>query len=141
MEKKILSDAEWKAKLTPEQYHVLREAGTESPFTGKFYHNKDEGRYFCAGCGAELFDSAEKYDSGSGWPSFTAPIDAEAVSEHVDTKHGMRRVEIRCAACDGHLGHVFPDGPGVTEIGRASCRERVCKYVEISVVAVSLKKK
>src|SRR3546814_5664574 len=100
---------------------------TERPFTGKFYHNKDEGRYFCAGCGAELFDSAEKYDSGSGWPSFTAPIDAEAVSEHVDTKHGMRRVEIRCAACDGHLGHVFPDGPGVTglrycmnsEIGRA----------------------
>src|SRR3546814_1978333 len=85
------SDAEWKAKLTPEQYHVLREAGTERPFTGKFYHNKDEGRYFCAGCGAELFDSAEKYDSGSGWPSFTAPIDEEAVSEHVDTKHGMRR--------------------------------------------------
>src|SRR3546814_19599595 len=114
MEKKILSDAEWKAKLTPEQYHVLREAGTERPFTGQFYHNKDEGRYFCAGCGAELLDSAENYDSGSGWPRFTAPNDAEAVRAHVDTKNGMRRVELRSAACDGDWGNVFADGTGVT---------------------------
>jgi peptide-methionine (R)-S-oxide reductase len=114
MEKKILSDTEWKARLTPEQYHVLREAGTEHAFSGKYYHNEAEGRYFCAGCGAELFDSGEKYDSGSGWPSFTAPIDGDAIVEHVDMSHGMRRVEIRCASCEGHLGHVFPDGPGVT---------------------------
>src|SRR3546814_18171686 len=93
MEKKILSDAEWKAKLTPEQYHVLREAGTERPFTGKFYHNKDEGRYFCAGCGAELFDSAEKYESGPGWPRLTAPNDAAAGRENDTTKTAKQRGE------------------------------------------------
>lgn len=114
MEKIRLSDAEWREKLTPEQYHVLREAGTERAFTGKYNANHDDGVYYCAGCGAELFDAQEKYDSGSGWPSFTAPVDENVVEEHGDSSHGMRRVEVRCAKCEGHLGHVFPDGPGVT---------------------------
>lgn len=114
MEKLHLTDAEWRQRLSPERYHVLREGGTERAFTGPLNANKVDGVYYCAGCGTELFDAGEKYDSGSGWPSFTAPVDADAVEEIVDTSHGMRRVEIRCAKCDGHLGHVFPDGPGVT---------------------------
>ncbi len=111
MEKLTLTESEWRARLSPEQYHVLREAGTERAFAGELNHNKATGNYDCAGCGNPLFTSARKYDSGSGWPSFTAPVAPDSVSEHVDTAHGMRRVEIRCAKCEGHLGHVFEDGP------------------------------
>jgi len=109
-----LSESEWRKKLSPEQYHVLREAGTERAFSGRYDHNKADGIYHCAGCGNELFDSADKYDSGSGWPSFTQPIDPAHVTEHGDSSHGMVRTEARCAACDGHLGHIFPDGPPPT---------------------------
>ena len=112
MDKIELPDQEWRKRLSPEQYQVLREGGTEPAFTGRYNGNKAEGEYRCAGCGTLLFDSDTKYDSGSGWPSFTEPAADGAVSEIADESHGMRRVEVRCAACDGHLGHVFPDGPG-----------------------------
>ena len=110
-EKMHLTDAEWRERLTPEQYQILRQAGTERAFTGKYEKNKAAGEYVCAGCGQPLFDSATKFDSGSGWPSFTRPASDDAVEEHRDTAHGMIRTEVVCSRCDGHLGHVFPDGP------------------------------
>ena len=106
------SDAEWRATLTPEQYRILRQGGTEPPGSGEFLHVKDKGEFRCAACGEPLFSSDTKYESGSGWPSFTAPASADAVKELSDASHGMVRTEVRCARCEGHLGHVFPDGPG-----------------------------
>jgi peptide-methionine (R)-S-oxide reductase len=114
MEQINLSESEWRKRLTPEQFHVLREAGTERAFSGLYNDNKADGIYRCAACQLDLFDSVDKYDSGSGWPSFTQPIAPYHVVEHADVSHGMRRVEVRCARCDGHLGHVFPDGPPPT---------------------------
>ena len=111
-DKMQLTEAEWRARLTPEQYQVLRQAGTERAFTGAYDANKAAGEYVCAGCGATLFSSDDKYNSGSGWPSYTAPVAPGAVDEHHDAAHGMVRTEVRCASCEGHLGHVFPDGPG-----------------------------
>lgn len=107
-----LSEQEWREKLSPEQYTILRQKGTERAFTGKYEKNKQAGLYKCAGCGLPLFESDTKYDSGSGWPSFTAPADDGVVDEHRDVTHGMVRTEVTCARCAGHLGHVFPDGPG-----------------------------
>ena len=107
-----MTDAEWREKLSPEQYHVLREAGTERAFTGRYDKNKEAGEYTCAGCGQPVFESEDKYDSGSGWPSFTAPADPQAVEMNQDQSHGMVRTEVVCSRCEGHLGHVFPDGPG-----------------------------
>ena len=112
MDKLNRTDAEWRANLTPEQYRILRQAGTEPPFSGELLDVKDKGEFRCAACGEPLFESETKYDSGSGWPSFTRPKDPGAVDEHTDVSHGMTRTEVRCARCDGHLGHVFPDGPG-----------------------------
>lgn len=114
MEKLILSDEEWRDRLTPEQYEVLRHHGTERPGSGCFLGTKEPGTYVCAGCGNPLFRSGEKYESGTGWPSFTQPVSADAVETVEDRTYGMRRTEVRCAACDGHLGHVFPDGPHPT---------------------------
>lgn len=106
------SKEEWRSTLSDEQYRILREAGTEPPGSGALLNNKQPGLYRCAGCGADLFDSDTKYDSHSGWPSFTAPVADQAIAEISDQTHGMERVEVRCAKCEGHLGHVFPDGPG-----------------------------
>ncbi len=108
------SEAEWREMLTQEQFHVLREGGTERAFTGALYHCDDDGLFHCGGCGTPLFASDTKYESGSGWPSFFAPLSDDVLTQIRDTSHGMVRVEVRCAACDGHLGHVFPDGPQPT---------------------------
>lgn len=110
----VKTDEEWRNLLTPEQYHVARKGGTEPAFTGKYWKTKDPGTFLCACCGQELFDSKTKFDSGTGWPSFSQPLDANAVVEHSDTTYGMRRTEVRCGRCDAHLGHVFPDGPAPT---------------------------
>ena len=112
MQKVEKTDAEWRVELDPVQYHVLREAGTERAFAGGLTDEKREGEFRCAGCGTTVFVSDTKFDSGSGWPSFTAPAHGEVVAEHSDISHGMVRTEVRCAVCEGHLGHVCPDGPG-----------------------------
>jgi peptide-methionine (R)-S-oxide reductase len=108
------TDEEWRAQLSPEQYEVLRKAGTERPWSGKYVNNHDDGTYRCAACGAVLFDSTTKFDSGTGWPSFSRPAVPENVATETDTTHGMRRTEVKCASCEAHLGHVFDDGPKPT---------------------------
>jgi peptide-methionine (R)-S-oxide reductase len=113
------TDEEWKRSLTPEQYAVLRQKDTERAFTGKYWNQKDDGTYVCAGCGAELFTSADKFESGCGWPSYTRAIEDGRVIEQIDESHGMVRTEVICARCGGHLGHVFDDGPAPT--GRRYC--------------------
>lgn len=113
------NETEWREKLTPEQYRVLREKGTETPWSGAYVTTNEKGMYVCAGCGAELFSSDTKYDSGCGWPSFDRAIEG-SVTYHEDTSHGMARTEVRCARCGGHLGHVFDDGPAETT-GKRFC--------------------
>jgi peptide-methionine (R)-S-oxide reductase len=108
------SDVEWRKQLSPEQYHVTRQAGTEPAFTGQYWKTKEKGMYACVCCGAPLFSSETKFESGTGWPSFWEPVDPSAIAELTDRNHGMVRTEARCARCDAHLGHVFPDGPEPT---------------------------
>lgn len=130
MAKVAKTDDQWREELTPEQFAVCRQKGTERAFSGKYNACKDEGMYRCVCCGEELFTSDTKYDSGSGWPSFFAPASESAIKTEVDESHGMRRVEVLCAACDAHLGHVFDDGPAPTG-------QRFC----MNSVALDLKKK
>lgn len=108
------SDAQWREELDPEAYAILRQAGTEPPFSGEYVDLKDDGMYRCRGCGSDLFSSDTKFDSGTGWPSFTDPVVAEAVELRPDSSHGMVRTEVVCSSCGGHLGHVFDDGPGAS---------------------------
>lgn len=119
MDKVVKTPEQWRQQLSEEEYRIAREKGTERAFTGKYYHNQEHGVYNCVCCGEPLFSSEAKYDSGSGWPSFYAPENAQIIEEHVDTSHGMQRTEITCARCEAHLGHVFPDGPQPT--GRRYC--------------------
>jgi len=115
----IKTEAEWKQELTPEQFRILRQKGTERAFTGRYWNHHEPGKYRCAGCGLELFDSDEKFDSGCGWPSFTAPANTNHVATQEDSSHSMQRTEVLCSRCRGHLGHVFPNGPAPT--GRRYC--------------------
>ncbi len=114
VDKLHLSDEQWRSRLTPEEFHVLREHGTEAPGSGCFLKTKEPGTYVCAACGNPLFKSGEKFESGTGWPSFTQPLTEGAVVEYQDRSYGMLRTEVRCGRCDSHLGHVFPDGPPPT---------------------------
>ena len=113
-EKVKKTDAEWRAELAPEQYHVCREKGTERAFSGAYWDHHEQGEYHCSACGEPLFISATKFDSGTGWPSFYAPANPEAIGEEVDRSHGMSRTEVVCKSCGAHLGHLFPDGPAPT---------------------------
>lgn len=122
----IKTEEEWKNKLTPEEYKILREKGTEAPFSGEYYKNHETGKYLCGACGQELFSSDTKYDSGSGWPSFVAPEGEDKVEHHFDESHGMRRTEVVCSRCGSHLGHVFDDGPDKLENGREGTGKRYC---------------
>jgi peptide-methionine (R)-S-oxide reductase len=124
------SENEWKAKLTPEQYNIMREGGTEAPFTGELLHEKRGGKYTCAGCGQELFTSDKKFDSGTGWPSFDEAIPGSVIFRH-DVSHGMKRTEIVCSKCSSHLGHVFDDGP--TDTGKRFCLNSACLGFEEGV--------
>lgn len=126
----VKTDAEWKAELSPEAYEVLRKKGTERAFTGKFWNHHEPGTYVCAGCGEELFTSTTKFESGCGWPSFYEQIAPGKIERHEDFSHGMHRIEVTCAQCGGHLGHVFPDGPEPTG-------ERYC----INSVSIGFKRK
>jgi peptide-methionine (R)-S-oxide reductase len=129
-EKVTKTEQEWREELSPEAYAVLRQAGTEAPFTGRYVHEKADGTYRCAACGNELFSSDTKFESGTGWPSFTEPANRENVVLETDTSHGMTRTEVRCARCGSHLGHVFDDGPGPT--GQRYCMNSVALELESS---------